>query len=126
MEPLTRRPLRRGLRHRVVQAAGVTVVAAAVVAVYLPKGVDVADMSLPGSGDTVRSSVQTPTDAHLAALMTRYRCSTEGFGHSQIPGSAIIRRADGTVAVVSFDRGWQIFKDDGPSSLVAVCLRPHD
>ena len=55
-----------------------------------------------------------------------YRCSTDGFGHSQIPGSAIIRRADGTVAVVSFDRGWQIFKADGPASLVAVCLRPHD
>lgn len=110
-----------------VQAAGVTVVAAAVTAALLPHGVDVADMTLPGGGTgAVRSSLQTPTDAHLATLMTRYRCSTEGFGHSQIPGSAIIRRVDGTVAVVSFDRGWRIFKADGPSSLVAVCLRPHD
>ncbi|WP_180935222.1 hypothetical protein [Nocardioides ungokensis] len=127
MEPLTRRPRLRGVRHRVLQAAGVTLVAAGVVAALLPGGFDVADMNLPGSGSsTVGSSLQTPTDAHLAALMQRYRCSTDGFGHSQIPGSAIIRRADGTVAVVSFDRGWQIFKADGPASLVAVCLRPHD
>ena len=110
-----------------VRAAGVTVVAAGVAAALLPNGVGIADMSLPGSDSaTVRSSLQTPTDAHLAALMQRYRCSTEGFGSSQIPGSAIIRRADGTVAAVSFDRGWQVFKDEGPASLVAVCLRPHD
>ena len=56
--------------------------------------------------------------------MQRYRCSTDGFGHSEIPGSAIIRRPRGQVAVVSFDRGWEVFKYDGAASLVAVCLRP--
>ncbi|WP_344148221.1 hypothetical protein [Nocardioides koreensis] len=100
-----------------------TVIGSLVAMVLLPSGFDIADMDVSGDRPAA-SSLQSPADAHLAALMKRYRCSTEGFGHSQIPGSAIIRRAQGRVAVVSFDRGWEVFRDDGPESLVAVCLRP--
>jgi len=124
MAPLFRgnRPLT--LRHHLVQAAGVTVIGSLVAMVLLPSGFDIADMDVSGDRAAARSHLQTPADAHLEAVMERYRCSTEGFGHSEIPGSAIIRRAQGRLAVVSFDRGWEVFRDDGPESLVAVCLRP--
>ena len=124
MAPLFRgnRPLT--LRHHLVQAAGVTAIGSLVAMALLPSGYDIADMDVSGDRAAARSHLQTPADAHLEAVMERYRCSTEGFGHSEIPGSAIIRRAQGRLAVVSFDRGWEVFRDDGPESLVAVCLRP--
>lgn len=124
MAPLFRgnRPLT--LRHHLVQAAGVTVIGSLVAMALLPSGFDIADMDVSGDRAAARSHLQTPADAHLEAVMERYRCSTEGFGHSEVPGSAIIRRAQGRLAVVSFDRGWEVFRDDGPESLVAVCLRP--
>ncbi len=124
MAPLFRgnRPLT--LRHHLVQAAGVTVIGSLVAMALLPSGFDIADMDVSGDRAAARSHLQTPADAHLQAVMERYRCSTEGFRHSEIPGSAIIRRAQGRLAVVSFDRGWEVFRDDGPESLVAVCLRP--
>ena len=122
-------PLFRGnrpftLRHHLVQAAGVTVIGSLVAMALLPSGFDIADMDVSGEPPAARSHLQTPADAHLQALMERYRCSTEGFGDAEIPGSAIIRRTQGRVAVVGFDRGWEVFRDDGPASLVAVCLRP--
>ena len=124
MAPLFRgnRPLT--LRHHLVQAAGVTVIGSLVAMALLPSGFDIADMDVSGDRAAARSHLQTPADAHLEAVMERYRCSTEGFEHSEVPGSAIIRRAQGRLAVVSFDRGWEVFRDDGPESLVAVCLRP--
>jgi hypothetical protein len=123
MAPQPRRRPARTLRHHLVQAAGMTIIGALVAMALLPGSVDIADVT-GGDGAVARSQVQTPADAHLAALMGRYRCSTEGFGHSAIPESAIIRRPDGHVRAVSFDRGWQVFQDHGPTSLVAVCLRP--
>ena len=123
MAPQPRRRPARTLRHHLVQAAGVTIIGALVAMALLPGSVDIADLS-GGDRPAARSQVQTPADAHLAALMDRYRCSTEGFGHSAIPESAIIRRPSGQVRLVTFDRGWQVFQDHGPTSLVAVCLRP--
>lgn len=123
MAPQPRRRPARTLRHHLVQAAGVTIIGALVATALLPGSIDIADMT-GGDGTVSRSQVQTPADAHLAALMDRYRCSSEGFGHSEIPASAIIRRPGGEVRVVSFDRGWQVFQEHGPTSLVAVCLRP--
>ena len=112
----------RTLRHVVVDALGVTVVAAGVAAALLPHGLDVAN-----TGDSTAPALhaqQAPADAHEQALMKRFHCSSEGFGKRQIPRSSIIRRADGRVAVVSFDRGWKVFRSDGAETLVAVCLAP--
>ena len=122
MTPLLRRPSQppRTLRHLLVNAVGVTVVAAGVTALLLPAGLDVTN-----TGDsTVHARLEPPGDARVQALMKRYHCSTEGFGNRQVPRSSIIRTADGRVAVVSFDRGWRAFQKDGAGSLVAVCLRP--
>ena len=123
MSALTRHRRRRSLRQHLLQAAGTTVVAAAVTALLLPDGLDVAGFGLTDDSGSAQSQVQTPTSARIDTLMDRYRCSTEGFGERAVPRSAIIRRADGHVALVSFDRGWRIFQEDGPASLVAVCLR---
>ncbi len=102
-----------------------SVIGSLVAMALLPSGFDIADMSIPGGeGPDVRSHLESPSDAHLVGLMKHYRCSTDGFGQEEIPRSAIIRRAQGQVAVVSFDRGWEVFQDDGPESLIAVCLRP--
>ncbi|MFC4785562.1 hypothetical protein ACT8ZV_13865 [Nocardioides sp. MAHUQ-72] len=123
MAPQPRRRPPRRLRDHLVQAAGVTVVAAAVATALLPGGLDVTGMS-DTSDPTSQTRVETPETAQVRSLMARYDCSTEGFGQTAIPRSAIIRRPQGTIELVSFDRGWQVFKDHGPTSLVAVCLRP--
>jgi hypothetical protein len=123
MNALTRHRSPRSLRHHLVQAAGTTAVAATVAALLLPDGLDIAGFGLSDDSGTSHSRVQTPTSARVDALMDRYRCSTEGFGERAIPRSAIVRRADGHVALVSFDRGWEVFQQHGPASLVAVCLR---
>ena len=113
----------RPLRHLLVNAAGVTLVAAGVATVLLPDGLDVTDAD-GATAPAVQAQLQTPADARVQSLMHRFDCSTQGFGDQQIPRSSIIRRVDGRVAVVSFDRGWKAFKSDGADSLVAVCLRP--
>ncbi|NYD43673.1 hypothetical protein [Nocardioides panaciterrulae] len=107
-----------------MNAAGVTLVAGGVVAALLPGGLDMARTG-DATAPAVRAQLQAPSDARVQHLMQRYRCSTEGFGDQQIPRSSIIRHPDGTVAVVSFDRGWKVFRRDGAGSLVAVCLRPR-
>ncbi len=107
-----------------MHAAGVTLVAGGVTAALLPDGLDLARTGDPTT-PAVRAQLQAPTDARVQRLMQRYHCSTEGFGDRQIPRSSIIRRPDGTVAVVSFDRGWKVFQHRGAGSLVAVCLRPR-
>jgi hypothetical protein len=124
MAPLFRGHRPRRLRHHLVQAAGVSLIGSLVAMALLPSGFDIADMSTGGEDPAVRSHLESPADAYLVGLMKRYRCSTDGFGQEEIPQSAIIRRAQGQIAVVSFDRGWEVFQDDGPESLVAVCLRP--
>lgn len=113
------------MRHHVAPAAGTTLVAAAVTALVLPTGIDVAGFGLGDGAGTTASQVAipAPTGARVEALMDRYRCSIEGFGERAVPRSAIIRRPDGRVALVSFDRGWRVFQEHGPTSLVAVCLR---
>lgn len=113
----------RSLRHLLVNAAGVTLVAAGVATVLLPDGLDVTDAD-GSTAPAVQAQLQTPADARVQALMHRFHCSSKGFGDQQIPRSSIIRRADGRVAVVSFDRGWKAFRSDGAEALVAVCLRP--
>jgi len=111
------------LRHLLVDAVGVTVVAAGVAAALLPQGLDVSS-----TGGATLPAVHAPApaavDARAQALMKRHHCSSEGFGKHQVPRSSIIRRADGRLAVVSFDRGWKAFKSHGAESLVAVCLAP--
>lgn len=61
-------------------------------------------------------------DPHVQHLMTRYRCSTTGFGAGTIPASALIQTERGQVRMVSFDRGWAIHTNNGPGTLMAVCL----
>jgi hypothetical protein len=120
MSALTHHRSRRGLRHHLVQAVGTTAVAAVVATLLLPEGLDIVGLSEDTGAS--QSRVQTPTSARVESLMDRYRCSTDGFGEQAIPRSAIIRRADGHVDLVSFDRGWAVFQEHGPASLVAVCL----
>ena len=113
----------RTLRHLLANAAGVTLVAAGVATVLLPDGPAVTDTD-GAAAPVVQGRLQAPADTRLRALMRRFDCSSEGFGDRQIPRSSIIRRADGRLAVVSFDRGWKVFERDGGESLVAVCLEP--
>lgn len=65
------------------------------------------------------------TVATVGALMQRYRCSTGRLDPDATPRSALVRSEDG-LRVVDFDRGWQIFTEQGPSALAAVCLLPPD
>ena len=112
----------RTLRHLVVDAVGVTVVAGGAAMALLPQGLDVTD-----TGDAAAPAIQAqraPIGAREQALMERFHCRIDGFGKQQVPRSSIIRRADGRLAVVGFDRGWQVLKGDGAGSLVAVCLAP--
>lgn len=64
-----------------------------------------------------------PTSA-VAKLMDRFECSTLGLPDGSTPQSSIVRRATGTLEVVTFDEGWDTFTADGADQLVAVCLRP--
>jgi len=100
-----------------------TVVAAGVAGVLLPHGPDVADTNQPTS-PAVQVRLETPSGPRLQAVMERYGCRNDGFGDRQIPRSAIIRNPRGRISVVSFDRGWKVFENDGGDRLVAVCLRP--
>lgn len=68
--------------------------------------------------------VEVAPTSPLGKLMDRFECSTLGFGDGSDPRSAIVRRANGHLAVVSFDEGWQVHVDQGAAQLVAVCLRP--
>lgn len=61
--------------------------------------------------------------AHVQRLMSRFRCSSTGFGQEASPRSALIRK-DGRVRHVTFDRGWSTFTGDRPGVFVAVCLSP--
>jgi hypothetical protein len=72
----------------------------------------------------VMESGTTRATPHEARLLRRYHCSTDGLAPTAIPGSALVRDPDGRVHAVSFDRGWQVFRQHGPRTLVAVCLRP--
>lgn len=65
------------------------------------------------------------TAATVGALMQHYRCSTGRLDPDATPRSALVRSANG-LRVVDFDRGWQIFTEQGPSALAAVCLLPPD
>lgn len=71
-------------------------------------------------------STEMPTaqgfDRHVQGLMTRYRCSTTGFGSGTVPASALVRTGRGRVRMVSVDRGWDIHTGDRPGTLMALCL----
>jgi hypothetical protein len=84
---------------------------------------------------SVLTAPQPPADrAGLAVedrpthrLLERHRCSTTGFGPDVVPASAVIRDGKGRLRLVSFDRGWEVFSNERPGTLVAVCLgRPDD
>lgn len=82
---------------------------------------------LTGVEPTARPVVESGTARATpveARLMRRYDCSTDGLVPTAIPRSAIVRGPDGRVHAVSFDRGWKIYRQHGPRTLVAVCLRP--
>lgn len=103
-----------------MNTAGVTL-AVAGTATLLPGG----STGMGGAGEpVVDAQLQTPADARVQALMRRFGCRTDGFDGRQVPRSSLVRRADGRVAVVSFERGWKVFERAGAGSLVAVCLRP--
>ena len=77
---------------------------------------------LTSNGPTTEVPAAQGIDPHVQSLMTRYRCSTTGFGAGTIPASALIRTERGRVRMVSFDRGWAIHTGDRPGTLMAVCL----
>ncbi|GAA1516517.1 hypothetical protein [Nocardioides humi] len=60
----------------------------------------------------------------LDAMMQQNRCSFTGFDRDVIPSKAIVRTPDGSVELVSFDRGWAVFSGAIAGELVAVCLGP--
>ncbi len=64
------------------------------------------------------------TSGPLESLMQQNRCSVTGFDRSIIPSNAIVRTPDGLNEVVTFDRGWAVFRGQAPGELVAVCLGP--
>lgn len=78
--------------------------------------------TLMGSSDAVVSSPRPSVDPHVTAMMAKYNCSSQGFGGSVYPQSALLRTSGGRVALVSFERGWAAFKGDRPGTLMAVCL----
>ena len=115
------RSLRRPLRRLLVNAAGATLaVAGAAALLHTSQPTDAGEPTAP----TVHAQLRTPSDARVQALMRRFECRTHGFDDHQVTRSAIIRRANGRIAVVGFDRGWRVFRRHGAGSLVAVCLRP--
>lgn len=59
----------------------------------------------------------------LGKLMDRYECTALGFDDGSTPRASIVRGGDGSLRVVSFDAGWRAYTEDGPDTLVAVCLR---
>ena len=61
-------------------------------------------------------------DEATTRLMERNHCSTVGFDPDVIPRTAVIRDEAGRTRLVSFERGWDVFKDESPGELVAVCL----
>ena len=77
-------------------------------------------------GEAASSSdvLGAPESGPERRLMERFACSTRGYADSAVPRSAIVRRPDGTLRVVSFDEGWRLHTEGGPARLVAVCLRP--
>lgn len=80
------------------------------------------DGHAPESGIAVG---QTERPAGVAGrLMQKFDCSTVGFENSATPRSAIVRRADGRVRLVSFEKGWAVHTAHGEAALVAVCLAP--
>lgn len=66
--------------------------------------------------------VTTAISSEVQQALVAHECSTSGLPSGQVPGSALIRAANGTIKHVSFDRGWAVL--ESPSSaekLVAVC-----
>ena len=77
--------------------------------------------------DDVTASVDgmtKPADPPERRLMERFDCSTQGYGESAEPRSAIVRAPRGALRVVSFEEGWRLHTEGGATQLVAVCLRP--
>ncbi|WP_435747622.1 hypothetical protein [Nocardioides sp. SYSU DS0663] len=58
----------------------------------------------------------------VQSAMAEHDCSTTGFAPGVQPASALIRTPRGTLELVSFDRGWEVFTGDRAGLLVAVCL----
>ncbi|MCW2796780.1 hypothetical protein [Nocardioides sp.] len=78
-----------------------------------------------GQDSIVRPPAAVNVDAYtqvVARKMAEHHCSATGFGAEQVPGSALVRTAQGKLRMVSFDEGWAIFTGDAPGTLVAVCL----
>lgn len=75
----------------------------------------------PVPTEVAQSAVPTPLEDPVQRLIEELDCSTTGLPPGEIPASALVRRLDGTVEHVTFDRGWKAYTSDGPATLVAVC-----
>lgn len=117
LSPLPPRRSRRRLALRLLTAVKAGAVASVLLLAVLgglrPSAV-VHDDSAPAASDDV-----------LVQAMAQHGCSVTGL-HGEIPGSTLIRTADGEVRQVSFDRGWAVWTHHRPGTLLAVCREAKD
>jgi len=79
-----------------------------------------------GLGTASPGGEDTPGDDAYQRVVQRaaadHRCSFSGLRTDARAASALIRAPDGTVRVVSFERGWEVYNGRRPGRLLAVCL----
>jgi hypothetical protein len=75
------------------------------------------------SGQSAWARVDQPSGPE-ARLMQEHNCSSTGYDDSATPQSAILRSPAGRLRIVSFEEGWSVYTQRGPTTLVAVCLDP--
>ena len=110
-------PLGPRVRRAVVRATAVSVGLCAVIV----GGTGMASQEDASSHDF---DVEVAPSSPVGRLIERYDCSTLGFDDGSTPQGAIVRRAAGDLAVVTFEKGWQVHVADGAAQLIAVCLEP--
>ena len=110
-------PLGPRVRRAAVRATALSVGLAAVIA-------GGAGMAFQEDASSHDFDVEVAPASPVGRLMERYDCSTLGFDDGSTPRSAIVRRAAGDLAVVSFEEGWKVHVADGAAQLIAVCLQP--
>lgn len=114
--------MRRALLLAVVRAVAIVlggVIGFGAMTLLVPDRLDVEPHS---ASDTSAGAVPSPS--RLDRLMDRHECSHDGFGaDGPEPEHAIVRAPSGHLRLLSFARGWQVYIDGGPGTLVAVCLR---
>ena len=110
-------PLGSRVRRALVRASALTLGLSAVV-------IAGAGMATEDSASDHDFDVDVAPSSAVGKLIADYDCSTIGFDDGSTPEGAIVRKASGELAVVTFHRGWQVHVADGAAQLVAVCLQP--